>query len=131
MKFGYTIIFVPDLQKTLKFYEDAFGFKIKFIAESGSYGELDTGSTILSFCTEEHCQREELPFQPTRAAQLAPPMEISFVTDDVESAFKKAINAGASSVKEPQTTPWGQFNACVRDINGILVEICTPAVYPA
>jgi len=49
MKFKYTILYVKSVSKTLKFYENAFGFKTKFLHEAGDYGELDTGETTLSF----------------------------------------------------------------------------------
>lgn len=52
--------------------------------------------------------------------------EIGLVTTDVAAAFKKAIAAGAVSVSEPKTKPWGQTVAYVRDLNGFLVEICSP-----
>jgi uncharacterized glyoxalase superfamily protein PhnB len=126
MRFGYTIIFVPDIHKALTFYEEAFEFKTKFIAESGLYGELDTGSTTLSFCAEEHVLRERLPFNPIKQDQLPPAIEIAFTTEDVESGFKKAVEAGALPVKKPHQTSWGQQVACVRDLNGVLVELSTP-----
>jgi catechol 2,3-dioxygenase-like lactoylglutathione lyase family enzyme len=56
MKLGYTIVFVQNLEETLGFYERAFGLKRKFVAESGLYGELDTGGTTLSFCVESFVQ---------------------------------------------------------------------------
>jgi lactoylglutathione lyase len=51
MKFGYTIIYVPDVFSSLTFFETAFGFSKRFIDESGTYGELDTGETTLSFAS--------------------------------------------------------------------------------
>ena len=49
MKFGYTIIYVPNVGASLAFFEKAFGFKQRFLHESGTYGELDTGETTLAF----------------------------------------------------------------------------------
>ena len=51
--------------------------------------------------------------------------EGSFVTDDVASAYKKALAAGAAKVTPPKEKPWGQTVAYVRDLNGFLVELCT------
>ena len=48
MKLGYTIIYVPDVSATLLFFEQAFGLKRRFLHESGTYGELETGATTLS-----------------------------------------------------------------------------------
>ena len=48
MKFGYTIIYVPDVPASLRFFEDAFGFARRFLHESNTYGELETGETTLA-----------------------------------------------------------------------------------
>ena len=48
MKFGYTILYVPDVAASLTFFEKAFGFACRFLHESGAYGELETGATALA-----------------------------------------------------------------------------------
>ena len=53
MKLGYTIVYVPDVAASLTFFENAFGLKRKFLHDSGTYGELDTGATTLSFAAHE------------------------------------------------------------------------------
>jgi uncharacterized glyoxalase superfamily protein PhnB len=47
-------------------------------------------------------------------------------TPDVPVLFKRAVNAGATTVSEPATKPWGQTVAYLRDNSGHLVELCTP-----
>ena len=57
MKFGYTILYVPDVPATLRFYEAAFGLKTRFLHEGGDYGELETGSTAEAardICARKH-----------------------------------------------------------------------------
>ena len=49
MKLGYTILYVPDVSQSLAFYEQAFGLAQRFLHESGAYGELETGATVLAF----------------------------------------------------------------------------------
>jgi catechol 2,3-dioxygenase-like lactoylglutathione lyase family enzyme len=53
-------------------------------------------------------------------------VEIGFVTDDVPAAWDAALAAGAIVVSPPTTKPWGQTVAYVRDLDGMLIEICTP-----
>ena len=48
------------------------------------------------------------------------------MTDDVPAATARAVAAGARLVSEPQQMPWGQTIAYVGDLNGFLVELCTP-----
>jgi len=124
MKFKYTILYVEDVAKTLTFYCAAFGFEQKFLHESGDYGELDTGSTTLSFSSLELMTK--LGKSPMSATAGRPVFEIAFETGDVAYALERALTAGASLVQKPEAMPWGQTTAYVSDINGYLVEICTP-----
>jgi uncharacterized glyoxalase superfamily protein PhnB len=48
------------------------------------------------------------------------------VTEDVETAYRHAVSTGAVEVKAPVKKPWGQVVGYVRDLNGFLVEICSP-----
>jgi lactoylglutathione lyase len=126
MKFGYTILYVDDVEKTVAFYERAFGLERKMV-QPGEFGELDTGSTKLAFAARSHVQSLfTLPVQRSGPDHDAPPVEIALVTDDVQAAFDKAIAAGAVVVTNPTKKPWGQIVGYVRDNNGFLVELCTP-----
>jgi len=125
MKFGYTIIYTEDVTKSIEFFENAFGFKRRFIHESG-YGELETGSTALAFATHE-LGKSNLPDGYIKANEKLPlGIEIAIVTDNVQQAFNKALANGASEIKEPLSKPWGQIVAYVRSPDGILIEICSP-----
>jgi len=118
MKFGYTIIYVSSVEETLVFYKEAFGFNVKFLHESKDYGELETGETTLAFASHEMGSMN-LDGQYSKT-------NIAFVTEDVHAAFKKAIGAGAVSLKEPSEKPWGQVVAYVRAKDGLIVELCSP-----
>ncbi len=124
MKLGYTILYVGNVQRSLDFYTKAFGFSIKFLHESGGYGELDTGATTLSFSSRQ--LMTELGKKPQPADPKAPCFEIALTTDDVAAAVARAVAAGATLVQEPHDMPWGQTVAYVSDLDGFLVEICTP-----
>lgn len=127
MKLGYTIIYVPDVARSLAFFESAFGLKRRFLHESGTYGELDTGETTLSFAAHElgdthfaggHVRAHESP-QPLG-------IEIALVTDDVAAAHRRALQSGARELAPPASKPWGQTVSYVRAPDGTLVELCTP-----
>jgi uncharacterized glyoxalase superfamily protein PhnB len=111
---------------TIAFYERAFGLARRFVHESGQYGELETGATALAFVTETTATENSGPFRPSRPGELPPAMEVALTCDDVPAAFQRALAAGAISVKQPSTKPWGQTVAYVRDLDGFLVELCTP-----
>ena len=127
MKLGYTIIYVPDVTASLTFFERAFDLNRKFLHESGTYGELDTGETTLSFAAHE---LGDMNFAGghVHADTSAQPLgfEVALVTDDVPAAHAKAIAAGAREMAAPSQKPWGQVVSYVRCPDGTLVELCTP-----
>lgn len=127
MKLGYTILYVPNVEASLAFFEAAFGLKRRFLHESGSYGELDTGETTLSFASHELGDMN-FPGGHVRASDSAQPLgvEIALVTDDVAGAHQSAIRLGAREISAPADKPWGQTVSYVRAPDGTLVELCTP-----
>ena len=125
MKLGYTIIYVPDVQQAVEFYERCFGLACRSLVETGDYAEMETGTTALSFAAETLISQMIDSYH--RNSLQAPPagIEIVFVTDDVQSAYEQAVQNGAVVVAEPALKPWGQTVSYVRDLNGVLVEIAS------
>ena len=123
--YGYTIVYVKNVETTLAFYVNAFGFMQKFITPEKDYGELETGGTTLAFASHTVAEYNGIAIEKRKPEALPSPFEITFVADDLESAWKQAIDAGAEIVKEPTQKPWGQTVGYLRDINGFLVEMCT------
>jgi lactoylglutathione lyase len=128
--FAYTILYVRDVEASVRFYERAFGLERKFVTPENDYGELGTGSTpfstTLAFASVvlaasnlsggfQESPRDGKPFG----------IELGFVTDDVEKTLAAALQAGATLAESPKTKPWGQTVAYIRDLDGFLVEICT------
>lgn len=127
MKLGYTIVYVPDVAASLTFFENAFGLKRKFLHDSGTYGELDTGATTLSFAAHELGDMNFSGGHVHADTSLQPlGFEIALVTEHVPAAHAQAIHAGATELAPPQVKPWGQTVSYVRCPNGVLVELCSP-----
>ena len=124
MIFRYTILYVDDVVRTLSFFENAFGGRRAMLHESGDYGELDTGETKLSFSSIK--LMKEIGKSVSDAKDRDPCFEIAFETDHVPKALQRALDAGATLVQDVEEMPWGQTTSYVKDINGFLVEICTP-----
>jgi lactoylglutathione lyase len=127
MKLGYAIAYVVDVKKTVEFYERAFGLTRTLLDDKGLYGELGTGDTKLGFVAHAY-QKQNLPggFRAAQVDEAPPPFEFAFTTDDVAGAVENAVKAGARKVLAPTKKPWGQTVAYVRDLDGNLVELCTP-----
>jgi lactoylglutathione lyase len=127
MKLGYTIVYVKDVPASLAFYGKAFGLLTRFLHESATYGELETGATTLSFASHELGQGN-MPdgYVACDASPLPLGFEVALLTDDVAKAHAQALAAGAAELKGPQTKPWGQTVSYVRCPDGTVVELCTP-----
>ena len=124
MKLGDTILHVESVAEMLAFYEQAFGLASGMVTEAVEYGELQTGDTRLAFAANRFVQGlTGVPFEAAAPGNAAPPLDLGLVTETVEADFERAVAAGAVVVKRPETKPRGQLVGCVRDNNGILVEI--------
>jgi len=127
MKFGWTIIYVRDVQQSLNFFEKAFGLKIKTFQEN-FYGELDTGETTLAFVSHEMAEAsypggyipaDQNPDKPVG-------VKISFVVENMDQAYSQAISAGAIPIQMPIQKPWGLV-AYLHCLSGVIVELFVPA----
>ncbi len=127
IKFAYTILYVQDVTKSVEFYENAFGFTRKFVTPDNDYAELLVGETTLSFASKELANSNlKDGFIESSLTDRPFGIEIGFTADNVEETVSTAVIAGATIVEDPLTKPWGQTVAYVRDIDGFLIEICTP-----
>ena len=134
MKYGYTIIYVPNVKETIQFYERAFGFQQKFITPENDYGELISGETTIAFASltlgNTNLRNGYIPSRSShqKSDDESKPfgVEMAFVTEDIEVDFKKAIDVGAIEYEPIVEKPWGQKVGYLRDNNGFLIEICTP-----
>lgn len=124
MRLGYTILYVEDVAHSVDFYQRAFGLGVDFVHESGDFAQMATGQTALAFTSRR--LMAQLGKQTQAADPHKPCFEIAFVCDDVAAALARAVAAGATLMQEPERMDWGQDVAYVADLDGILVEICSP-----
>lgn len=130
-RFGYIIAYLADIAAELTFFETVFGFKRRFLTEEGDYGELDTGKCILAFA-DHSLGKSNLPTGYISAETAAKPLgiEIGIIVDDLPAAHAAAIKAGASELRAPHTTAWGQQVTWLRSPQGLLFEIGTELPSP-
>lgn len=127
MKYAYTILYVKEVLKTIQFYEQAFGFKRKFITPENDYGELITGETTIAFASITLGKANlKKGFQKSILTNKPFGIELAFISENIELDFEKAKKAGAKEEEKIKTKPWGQKVGYLRDNNGFLIEVCTP-----
>lgn len=126
MKFGYTVIWVDDVVKTVEFYEKAFGLVRRTLKDTGKFlwAEIETGDTTLAFSSTSEAEIL-FPggFHANESTQPPTLIQLSFITPDVATAYIRAIGAGAKPLDAPKHQPWGQTIARVRDLNGVLISL--------
>lgn len=126
VKFGYTILYVPDVGKSIAFYEAAFGLQRKFVTQENDYGELLTGETTLAFASLALAESNLSDgFQASTAAAQPFGIELGLVTADVPATMAQALAHGATLYKAADEKPWGQTVGYLRDLDGFLLEVCS------
>ena len=127
MLLGWVIVYVDDPPAAREFYMHAFGLRGGFVAPSGTYAELDTGTTKLAFAAYA-LGEQNFPGGVHRAPAEGPPpnVELALVHEDVDAAYERALQAGCTSLSAPADKPQGQRVAWVRDPFGTLLELATP-----
>jgi lactoylglutathione lyase len=127
----YTAFYVQDVPATLDFYCRAFGIEMRYLHPSRGYAELETGDTLLSFVSERFLGDADLlgGSQVACARRGEPPIgaQIALVSRDLDRDWRRAVEAGATILKAPEQKPWGQTVGYLLDLNGVIVELCTPS----
>lgn len=127
IKYAYTILYVNDVQASITFYKNAFGFSKKLLTPENDYGEIISGETTIAFASIELAKSNlKDGFIESSISKKPFGIEMGFTSDTPEELFAKAINAGAIEVEKIITKPWGQKVGYLRDNNGFLIEICSP-----
>lgn len=130
MKFAYTVIFVEDIAKTVEFYKNAFGIEAAVVTPA--FAQMNTGEVSLAFGAYSN-ERAELAgaveFVENNPKHDPAGIQISFVSQNVQADFARAVSVGATPVVQPRLMPWGQTVSRVRDVNGVLVSIVSTATF--
>jgi lactoylglutathione lyase len=127
MLLGWVIVYVDDPPAAREFYMRAFGLEGGFVAPTGTYAELDTGTTKLAFAAYSLGEHNFAGgVRPAALDDQPPNVELALVADDVDGAYARALDAGCTALSTPKDKPQGQRVAWVRDPFGTLLEIATP-----
>ncbi len=127
IQYRYTILYVKDVPRTIDFYNKAFGLEQKFLTPENDYGEIISGATTIAFANLElGTSNFKKGFTESDLTKQPFGIELAFTTSEVEKGMERAIHNGGILLAEAVTKPWGQKVGYIRDINGFIIEICTP-----
>jgi uncharacterized glyoxalase superfamily protein PhnB len=126
MTLGWVIACVDDPGAAAEFYERTFGLRKDFVVP-GEYAQMDTGPTKLGFATYALARSNFHGGVRASGSDGPPPnVEIALVAEDVDAAYRTAVDAGCEPLAAPVDKPQGQRVGYVRDPFGLLVELATP-----
>lgn len=107
---------VSDVERSIKFYQEAFGFKIKEI----SYGEdkkpmhveMTRNGAVIMFCGEgAFGSQSKAPVN----LGISMPLNIYVYCEDVDALYNQAVKSGAISRMVPEDRFWGDRMCALAD----------------
>lgn len=116
-----TNICSDDLQKSKLFYVDLLGLNVKY--DSDWYVQL---------CSPKDSEIEYGIIQrnhelvPKEYQNIPNGMYVTFVVEDVDVTYNKAIKMTIPIIQAPRNEFYGQRRFLIKDPNSCLIDICSP-----
>ena len=117
-------LLVEDMGKMIRFYRDVLGFEIKEEENTSNVYLVKDGTLFLLYGRKDFEKMTSRRYEYIKG--LNGHFEIALYVDtfeEVDEAYKKAVENGATSVLEPELEPWGQRTCYIADPEGNLIEI--------
>jgi predicted enzyme related to lactoylglutathione lyase len=123
-----TILAVADVERSIEFYRQHFGFIVEATYDDPPYATLIRNGARLSFAEQGHAA-EDRPgvdmVAPEDRSRL--PVVLVLEVTDAAAVHEALVAEGAPILAEPFAPPWGGLRFFVVDPDGFLVEIEQPA----
>lgn len=117
-------LLVDDMPTMIRFYRDVLGFEIKEDENASNVYLIKDGTLFLLYGRNDFEKMTSRRYEYLKG--LNGHFEIALYVDtfdEVDEEYRKAVAAGAGSVLEPTTEPWGQRTCYISDPEGNLIEI--------
>jgi predicted enzyme related to lactoylglutathione lyase len=126
MDFVSIRLITADVPGLVAFYERLTGAHARWGNEV--FAELTVGTATLAVAGVQTVPL----FAPDAAEPRANrSVIVEFLVDDVDACYAGLRDAGAQFVNEPTTMPWGNRSLLLRDPDGNLVNLFSPATAAA
>lgn len=115
---SFPVFIVNNIEDAKSFYSSQFGFGVAF--ENEWYIHLVSGSGIqIGFLLPDQPTQPEIFHQPYGGNGAI----FSFEVEDADAAFAEAQSSALNIVLELRSEDWGQRHFCVKDPNGLYLDI--------
>jgi lactoylglutathione lyase len=122
-RLAYAILFVADLERSIRFYRDTLGLPFRFASES--YAEFATEGAKFGLYARAHLS--ELIGRPAPTGAVPWPQgEVAFFVDDPDAEHERLLRAGVEVLAPPTDRPWGERTLHLADPDGNVVELTRP-----
>ena len=118
MRVGYVILFVADLERSVRFYRDVVGLPFKLYGDG--YAEFATEGS--RFGLYDRNRLGELTGQGGEPPGR-PGGEVVFLVGDVDAEAERLRGTGARILTGPVDRVWGHRTLHVEDPDGFVVEL--------
>ena len=102
LEFGYAVVFVSDMKRSIEFYRDVLGLPLRF--ESAEWTEFDTPGTTLALHHTDAPSTAGDPTDENPAGQCHP----SFTVDDIDAYHERLTSKGVICVHPPKEEEYGR-----------------------
>lgn len=122
-RLAYAILFVPDLERSVRFYRDVVRLPFRFATES--YAEFATEGAKLSLFARS--QLPELIGRDAPPGELPWPQgEVAFFVEDVDAEYRRLLAASVTVLAPPTDRPFGERTLHIADPDGHVIELTRP-----
>jgi lactoylglutathione lyase len=121
-KVDYVMVNVSDMRRSVEFYRDTLGLRLKF--DSPAWSEFDTGATTLALHAGTRAAGSETATQPGPAAGTC---ALGFSVPDLNSTYAELRERGARFVMPPteQANEGIRLAVCI-DPDGLAISFAEP-----
>ncbi len=117
--FGYVIVFVSDMDKSIAFYRDVLGMPIR--QQSQKWTEFDTGGTTLALHLADAAGHPH-----AHATMPAGHCHIGLTVPDLGAFHKEMIAKGVKCIQQPKKEEFGSL-AIYADPDGLPFSVSSEA----